>query len=191
MLKELKSSFLLLAVMTVLTGLLYPLGITGIAKTFFPHRAEGSLIVENGKVVGSELIGQQFDDPKFLWGRPSATTPAYNASASSGSNLGPLNPALLDNVKARIEALQSGAHPSGPVPVDLVTSSASGLDPHVSPAGAAYQIPRIAQAGGVPEETVRQIIDKNTEGRTFGILGEPRVNVLKVNLSLNALYVRK
>ena len=192
MFKELKSSLLVLLVMTILTGLLYPLGITGIAKILFPRQAEGSLIVQDGKVVGSELIGQQFDDPKFLWGRLSATTPAYNASASSGSNLGPMNPALLDEVKGRIDALKA-ADPenSAPVPVDLVTSSGSGLDPHISPSAAAYQIRRIARVGGLPEDAVRRIIAENTEGRTFGILGEPHVNVLKVNLSLSRRYATK
>jgi potassium-transporting ATPase KdpC subunit len=192
MLKELKSSFLVLLVMMVLTGLLYPLGITGIAKVFFPRQAEGSLIVENGKVVGSELIGQQFDDPKFLWGRLSATSPAYNAAASSGSNLGPTNPALIDEVKGRLDALKA-ADPDNqaPVPVDLVTSSGSGLDPHISPAAAAYQVSRIAKAGGLPEDAVRQVIAQYTEGRTLGILGEPRVNVLEVNLSLARRYDRK
>jgi len=192
MFKELKSSLLVLLVMTILTGLLYPLGITGIAKILFPRQAEGSLIVQDGKVVGSELIGQQFDDPKFRWGRLSATTPAYNASASSGSNLGPMNPALLDEVKGRIDALKA-ADPenSAPVPVDLVTSSGSGLDPHISPSAAAYQIRRIARVGGLPEDAVRRIIAENTEGRTFGILGEPHVNVLKVNLSLSRRYATK
>lgn len=192
MFKELKTSLLLLILITVLTGGLYPLVVTGIAKAFFPKQAEGSLIVQDGKVIGSELIGQNFDDPKFLWGRLSATTPAYNAASSSGSNLGPSNPALLDEVKGRLDALKA-ADPDNQasVPVDLVTSSGSGLDPHISPAAAAYQIHRIAKAGGLSEETVRQIIADNTEGRTFGILGEPRVNVLKVNLLLTHAYATK
>lgn len=185
--KEIKRSLLVLLAFTVLTGVFYPLGLTAVAKIFFPRQAEGSLIVENGKVVGSELIGQNFDDPKYLWGRLSATAPAYNAAASSGSNLGPMNPALLDNAKARIAALQSFDHPEGSIPVDLVTASGSGLDPHISPAAATHQISRIAKARNLSEDQVRQIIFQNTEDRTFGLLGEPRVNVLKVNLALNQL----
>ncbi len=192
MFKELKTSLLLLIILTALTGGLYPAVVTGIAKVFFPKQAEGSLIVENNKVAGSELIGQNFDDPKYLWGRLSATTPAYNAASSSGSNLGPSNPALIDEVKGRLEALKAtDPENQTAVPVDLVTSSGSGLDPHISPAAAAYQVRRIAKSGGIPEEAIRQIIVDNTEGRTFGILGEPRVNVLKVNLSLSRRYVTK
>lgn len=208
MFKELKTSLLLLIVFTVLTGGLYPLAVTGIAKAFFPWQAEGSLIDEkglptstsrserrpagSGKVVGSELVGQNFDDPKYLWGRLSATAPAYNAAASSGSNLGPLNPTLVDNAKARIDALKA-ADPdnNAPIPIDLVTASGSGLDPHISPAAADYQVARVAQAGGLPADQVRKIIADHTEGRTFGILGEPCVNVLKVNLSLTRFYATK
>jgi len=186
--KEIKASFLVLLIITVLTGVLYPLGITIIAKVFFPRQAQGSLIVQDGKVVGSALIGQNFDDPRYLWGRLSATTPAYNAASSSGSNLGPSNPALLDAVKARIQALQASGDGHGPIPVDLVTSSASGLDPDVSPAAAQYQMARILKAGGLKLEVLQKIIRENTTQRTFGILGEPHVNVLKVNLALKYLY---
>lgn len=190
--KEFKISLIFLLVMTVLTGVVYPVGITLIAKTCFPHQAAGSLIVENGKILGSELIGQNFEDPKFLWSRLSATAPAYNASASSGSNLGPSNPALIDNAKARIDTLKrAGTDTNHSIPVDLVTSSASGLDPHISPAAADYQVSRIAHVSQMDEETIRHIIQENTEGRTFGFLGEPRVNVLKVNLALHQLYSSK
>jgi len=186
--KEIKSSFFVLLIVTVITGVLYPLGITVIAKVFFPHQARGSFIVEEGKVIGSELIGQNFDDPRYLWGRLSATTPAYNAAASSGSNLGPSNPTLLDNAKVRIQALQASGDGHGLIPVDLVTSSASGLDPDVSPAAAQYQMARILKAGGLKLEILQKIIQESTKQRTFGILGEPRVNVLKVNLALKHLY---
>ncbi|QQR81933.1 MAG: potassium-transporting ATPase subunit KdpC [Deltaproteobacteria bacterium] len=195
--KEFKISLIFLLVMTVLTGVIYPVGITLIAKTCFPHQAAGSLIVENGKILGSELIGQNFEDPKFLWSRLSATVPAYNAAASSGSNLGPSNPALIDNAKARIDLLKIGAlkitgtDTTKSIPVDLVTSSASGLDPHISPAAAEYQVPRIAHISHLDEIQIRAIIQENTEGRTFGFLGEPRVNVLKVNLALHQLYTSK
>lgn len=186
---ELKIGLIFLLVMTVLTGVIYPAGITLIAKTFFPNQAAGSLIVENGKILGSELIGQNFEDPKFLWSRLSATVPAFNASASSGSNLGPSNPALIDNAKARIDTLKrTGTDTNQSIPVDLVTSSASGLDPHISPAAAEYQVTRIAKANHTSEDQIRQIIQKHTEGRTWGILGEPRVNVLSVNLELRKTY---
>jgi K+-transporting ATPase ATPase C chain len=175
------------AVLTVLTGIAYPLVVTGIGQAVFPQQAAGSLIVKNGQPVGSSLIGQNFNDPKYLWGRPSATSPApYNASGSGGSNLGPLNPALTDAVKARIEALRA-ADPGNtvPVPVDLVTASGSGLDPHISVAGAQFQAARIAKARQLPVQTVQQLIEKHTEGRLFGLLGEPRVNVLQLNLALD------
>ncbi len=190
--KEIKRSLMVLLVLTILTGILYPLGITVIAKIFFPKQAEGSLIVRDGKIVGSELIGQSFDNPKYLWGRLSATTPAYHASASSGSNLGPSNPALIDNAKARINSLKAGdSNNNNPIPVDLVTASGSGLDPHISPAAADYQVSRISKASNLQEGQIRQLIQENTEERTWSILGEPRVNVLKVNLSLNQLYGKK
>jgi potassium-transporting ATPase KdpC subunit len=173
--------------LTVLTGVLYPLVVTGIGQVAFSHQAHGSLIVKDGKTVGSSLIGQSFSDPKHFWGRPSATAQMpNNASASGGSNLGPLNPALTDSVKARIEALRA-VDPGNmaPVPVDLVTASASGLDPHISVAGALYQLPRIAKLRGLPPQQVQQLIEKHTEGRLLGILGEPRVNVLLLNMALD------
>ena len=172
---------------TVLTGVLYPLLVTGIAQTVFHKQSEGSLITSSdGKILGSSLIGQNFDDPKYFWGRISATSPAYNASSSSGSNLGPLNPALLDEVKGRITALKN-ADPgnNGPIPVDLVTSSGSGLDPHISLAAANYQLARVARVRGLSLGALQQIIDQNTQGRFLGILGEPVVNVLQVNLALD------
>lgn len=176
------------AVLTALTGAAYPLLVTGVAQAAFPEQAAGSLIVRDGKPVGSALIGQNFSDPKYVWGRPSATGPMpYNASNSSGSNQGPLNPALTDAVKGRIEALRA-ADPgnTAPVPVDLVTASASGLDPHVSVAGALYQAARVAKARNLPLPQVQQLIEKHTEGKLFGLLGEPRVNVLRLNLALDA-----
>ena len=177
-------SFILL---TALTGVLYPLVVTGIAQTVFHQQAEGSLITsKDGKILGSSLIGQNFDDPKYFWGRISATSPFYNASSSSGSNLGPTNPALLDEVKSRITALKA-ADPknNNPIPVDLVTSSGSGLDPHISQAAANYQLARVARARRLKPNVVRQIVDQNTQGRFLGLLGEPVVNVLQVNLALD------
>ena len=180
---------MLLLIFTVLTGLLYPLVVTGIAQLVFPSQANGSLISSNGQTVGSSLIGQQFDDPKYFWGRLSATGPyPYNAAASSGSNLGPTNPALLDEVKARIAALKA-ADPTNtqPIPVDLVTSSGSGLDPNISVAAALYQLPRVAKARGLSEAALRTLVDKYTQGRQLGFLGEPRVNVLELNLALDGI----
>lgn len=189
MLRTFKDAFLMLVVLTVVTGVVYPLVVTGIAQGVFPAQANGSLVERDGKVVGSALIGQPFSDPKYFWSRPSATGPMpYNAGASSGSNQGPLNPALADAVKGRIEALQK-ADPDNkaPVPVDLVTASASGLDPHISPAAAAYQADRVAKVRGLAPEKVRALVAEHTEGRQLGFLGEPRVNVLKLNLALDAL----
>lgn len=186
MLKELKPALLMLAVLSVITGAAYPLLVTGIAQAVFPHQANGSLIERDGKVAGSELIGQPFTDPKYFWGRPSATSPVpYNAGASSGSNLGPLNPALEEAVKARIAALKA-ADPdnTAPIPVDLVTTSASGLDPHISPAAAEYQVARVARERKLDPDAVRALVAKHTEGRQFGGLGEARVHVLKLNLAL-------
>ncbi|MCX5679036.1 MAG: potassium-transporting ATPase subunit KdpC [Candidatus Omnitrophica bacterium] len=186
--EQLKSALLVFIILTVITGILYPLFITGIAQVLFHAKADGSLIYRDGKITGSAFIGQQFDDPKYLWGRISATSPvAYNASSSSGSNIGPSNPALLEAVKARIEKLRA-ADPKNraPIPVDLVTSSASGLDPHISPSGAYYQIVRIAKQRRLSVNIVRNIIDRNTTPRLFGMLGEPVVNVLKVNLDLDS-----
>jgi K+-transporting ATPase ATPase C chain len=183
-----RPALVLFAVLTALTGVVYPLVVTGITQAAFPEQAAGSIIQREGKAVGSALIGQNFSDPKYIWGRPSATGPyPNNASASSGSNLGPLNPALGDAVKGRIEALRA-ADPGNAalVPIDLVTASGSGLDPHLSVAGATYQAARVAKARGLPLQQVQALIDKHTEGRLFGLLGEPRVNVLKLNLSLDA-----
>jgi K+-transporting ATPase KdpC subunit len=180
---------MLLLTFTLLTGLLYPLIVTGLAQLVFPRQANGSLIVQNGQTVGSTLIGQPFDDPQYFWGRLSATVPyPYNAAASSGSNLGPSNPVLLDQVKARIAALKA-ADPTNtqPIPVDLVTSSGSGLDPDISVAAAFYQLPRVAKARGLNETAVRALVDKYTQGRQFGFLGEPRVNVLELNLALGGI----
>ena len=178
-----------LAIFTLLTGVLYPLVITGIAQVIFPQKANGSLIVQNGQLVGSELIGQSFDDPRYFWGRLSATSPVpYNAAASTGSNLGPTNPALTEEVKARIAALKA-ADPTNnsPIPVDLVTSSGSGLDPNISLAAALYQVPRVAKARSLSEEVVKALIDRFTIGRQFGVLGESRLNVLELNLALDGI----
>jgi K+-transporting ATPase ATPase C chain len=188
MTSTLRPALVLFAVLTVLTGVAYPLGVTAIGQAAFPDQAAGSLILRDGKPVGSSLIGQNFSDPKYVWGRPSATGPyPNNASASSGSNQGPLNPALTDAVKGRIEALRA-ADPGNtvPVPVDLVTASASGLDPHISVAAAQYQAARVAKARNLLQQQVQQLIQKHTEGRLFGFLGEPRVNVLQLNLALDA-----
>jgi potassium-transporting ATPase KdpC subunit len=187
MLNLLNSAIGLFTLLTVLTGLIYPFAVTGIAQRVFPQQANGSLILEDGQASGSALIGQPFTDPKYFWGRPSATAPfPYNAAASSGSNLGPTNPALLDSVKARIKALREAdlGNPAS-IPVDLVTASGSGLDPHISPAAAEYQINRVAKARKLNLQQVRELVFKYTEGRQFGILGEPRVNVLKLNLTLD------
>jgi len=184
-----RQSLVALLLFTLLTGVIYPLTITGLAQAIFPKQANGSLIKQNGKIIGSELIGQYFDDLKYFWGRLSATAPyPYNASASTGSNLGPNNPALEKNAQAAISRLKS-ADPSNqaPIPVDLVTASGSGLDPHISPAAALYQVPRVARARGLSEETVRKLVQKYTESRQFGFLGEPRVNVLKLNLALDGI----
>ncbi len=179
----------LLLIMTGITGVAYPLVVTGIAQVLFPQQAGGSLIVKDGKTVGSHLIGQSFSDPKYFWSRPSATAPQpYNGTASSGSNQGPLNPALTDAVKARIDALHA-ADPgtSAPVPVDLVTASASGLDPEISLAAANYQGARVARVRGLAAEAVRALIAAHTQGKILGIIGEPRVNVLELNLALDSL----
>jgi K+-transporting ATPase ATPase C chain len=185
---QLRPALLMLVLLTMVTGLAYPLCVTGLAQLLFPAQANGSLIMDHDRPVGSALIGQAFDDPRYFWGRLSATTPAsYNAAASSGSNLGPLSDGLLDAAKARRDALRA-ADPTnlGPIPVDLVTASASGLDPHLSPAAAHYQAPRVARVRGMPLAQIRRLIDQHTEGRTLGVLGEPRVNVLALNRALDA-----
>jgi K+-transporting ATPase ATPase C chain len=183
-----RPALIFMVVMTVLTGVIYPLLITGIAQIIFPNQANGSLIYEGDKLAGSALIGQPFDDPRYFWSRPSATGPfPYNAAASSGSNLGPIEPNLSTALQSRVDALKL-ADPGNalPVPVDLVTASASGLDPHISPAAAEYQISRVAKVRGLPENRVRGLVTKHTQGRTFGLLGEDRVNVMTLNLELNS-----
>jgi len=183
----------LFILLSVITGLIYPLLVTGISQALFPEQAAGSLIERDGKRVGSRLIGQPFTDPKYFWGRPSATGPyPYNAAASGGSNLGPLNPALKEAVESRVSVLRA-ADPgnAAPVPVDLVTASASGLDPHISPAAAEYQVTRVARARGLAPETVRNLMAMRTENRQWGIFGEPRVNVLELNLALDQLPSQK
>jgi len=195
MVSQLRPAFMMLLVLTVITGVIYPLAVTGIAQVIFPHQANGSLITTNGKTYGSELIGQQFDDPKYFWGRLSATGDfpynAFNAetlTGSSGSNYGPLNPELTEAAQARIDALKA-ADPNNPlpIPVDLVTASGSGLDPHISVAAAQYQIHRVAAARGLGEAQVKSLVDQNTQGRQFGFLGEPVVNVLELNLALDGI----
>jgi K+-transporting ATPase ATPase C chain len=216
-LKTLRATLAAFVMLTLITGVAYPIVITVIAQVAFPHQANGSLIERRTdppgyaraagetanryfwnrpsdessakNLIGSELIGQPFSDPRYFWGRPSATSPSpYNAAASTGSNYGPTNPAQLDAVRLRIADLRkAGSDPSSPVPVDLVTASGSGLDPHISPAAADYQVPRIAKARGIGDYVIRRLLAENIEGRTFGLLGEPRVNVLKLNLALDEL----
>ena len=197
MLNQIRPAIVLIVLMTVLTGLAYPLAMTGLAQVLFPHQASGSLIEKDGKVIGSELIGQNFTDAKYFHGRPSATTdtdpndstktvPApYNAGNSGGSNAGPTSKSLIERVQGDVETLKK--EKDGPVPVDMVTSSASGLDPHVTPATAEFQVPRVAKARGLSEDKVRQLVAENTQGRVLGLLAEARVNVLQLNLALDAL----
>ena len=188
MLAHLRPALVLLALFTLVTGVAYPFAVTAIAQIAFPRQANGSLIVNDGKTVGSTLIGQPFDDPKYFWSRPSATSPfGYNAGASSGSNLSPTNPALVKTVQERVDALRA-ADPgnTAPVPVDLVTASGSGLDPHISPAAALYQVGRVAKVRQADVGAIRRLVEAHTEGRWLGMLGEPRVNVLELNLALDA-----
>lgn len=187
--RMLRNAAMLLLLMTVITGIAYPLLVTGLAQVIFPVQANGSLLAKDGKPIGSALIGQPFTASKYFWGRPSATAPqAYNGTASNGSNLGPTNPALADAVRQRIAALQA-ADPgnTAPIPVDLVTASGSGLDPEISPAAAQYQLARVARARGLPLAEVQALVARCTRGRQLGVLGEPRVNVLELNLALDAL----
>ena len=198
MLKELRPAVVVLIGLTLITGLLYPLAMTGFAQVLFPRQAQGSLIVQDGKVVGSSLIGQPFSDAKYFHGRPSATTAPdpqdssktveapYNAANSGGSNLGPTSKALSDRITADVERLKA-ENPSAAVPIDLVTTSGSGLDPDISPDAAYFQVPRVAQARGLPTERVRALVESQIQGRTLGLFGEPRVNVLKLNLALDAI----
>lgn len=189
---HLRPALVLFVALSAITGVAYPVAVTGLARTAFPDQAAGSLVVADGRVTGSALIGQSFTDPRHFWGRPSATAPTpYNAMASGGANLGPLNPALADAVRARVAALRA-ADPgnTAPVPLDLVTTSASGLDPHVSPAAAAYQTPRVARQRGLPVAEVQALVDTHTEQPLLGLIGEPRVDVFALNRALDALPAR-
>jgi potassium-transporting ATPase KdpC subunit len=184
-----RPAVIFMVVMTILTGVIYPIVITGIAQVVFPHQANGSLIREGDKVVGSTLVGQPFDDPKYFWSRPSATGPfPYNAGASSGSNLGPIEPNLTSAFKTRADALKQ-ADPGNEkrIPVDLITASGSGLDPHISPAAAEYQLSRVARIRGINPDAVRKLVEKHTQNRTFALLGEERVNVLTLNRALDEI----
>jgi potassium-transporting ATPase KdpC subunit len=188
MLTVFRPALVVFGILTIVTGVVYPVAVTLISQVAFNHQANGSVIRQDGKSVGSELIGQQFIGLQYFWSRPSATGPAYNGGASTGSNLGPTNPALMEAVQQRVDALRV-AHPNakGDVPVELVTASGSGLDPHISPAAAEFQAERVAAARGVPKEQILKVLAAHTEGRTFGVLGEPRINVVRLNLALDEL----
>jgi K+-transporting ATPase ATPase C chain len=189
MLKQLRPAILITILMTVLLGLAYPLGMTGLAQVFFPHQANGSLVMRGGKVIGSELIGQQFTSAKYFHGRPSAAGNGYDATNSGGSNLGPTSKKLIDRVKTDTATLAK-ENPGVPVPVDLVTTSASGLDPDITPAAALFQVPRVAAARKLPQDTIRKLVEDHTDGRLLGLIGEPHVNVLQLNMALDALQGR-
>jgi K+-transporting ATPase ATPase C chain len=190
--EQIRSAILMFVILSLLTGIFYPAFITGAAYIFFPRQATGSMLYQNNKLLGSVLIGQEITDPKYFWGRISGTSPfAYNSSSSSGSNLGPSNPALIEKVKIRIRALKEfDPDNTNPIPIDLVTSSASGLDPHISIAGAYYQIPRVARIRGLTEDMVKAIVNRHTNGCIFGLIGEPVVNVLELNLELDSIKLK-
>ena len=190
MLSQARPAILFTITLTVLTGIVYPLATTALAQLLFPHQSQGSLLRRGGQTVGSELIGQEFTGGGYFWGRPSATLPPYNGGASTGANLGPSNPALAERVAARVRALRAAHGRAAAIPVDLATASGSGLDPHISPAAALYQVERVAKARGLTETTVRRMIEEHIEGRQFGFLGEPRVHVLRLNLELDEMETR-